>query len=268
MKYSKEGNKLEQSASRFLAPKLFTTLGSMLASSSIGQSGSISQQALTWFSTGLESSDVSDRLKLASMFYCTGDMRAEITLRNIAQQFDNDATVPLCTCYSNCLPEPNPYFFEICNDQNESSIQHYIARCVQFQQSEKNCVPPELRYEMFRSTEDELLHREDLDMWMNWAVIDSLPFLYFLQYKVYSRQQKYQDQQQALHDLIWIIDTNENLRHKETDLNLLGQLMEQANRPKDALQCYMMSLQIRSRNNAARFHVCRLLATLATRRFT
>ncbi|XP_060581627.1 uncharacterized protein LOC132738176 [Ruditapes philippinarum] len=258
MKYNKEGNKLDQSACRFLAPRFLTTLGSMLASSSIGQYGSISHQALTWFSTGLKSNDVADRLKLASMFYCTGDFgRTEITLRNIAQEFNNDVIVPLCGCYDNRPPKLNPDFLETCNDQNESSIQHYIAHCVQFLQSEINCVPPELQFEMFRSTQDDLLHHrnDEEDYWMNWAVVDSLPFFHVLQYKVYSRLQKHQDQQQALHDLIWIIDTNKNLRHKETDLNLLGQLMEQANRPQDALQCYMMSLQIRSRNNAARFHV-------------
>jgi hypothetical protein len=259
MKYSKEGNKLEQTACRFLAPKLLTSLGSKLASSSIGQSGSMSLQALTWFATALKSSDVSDRLKMASTFYCTGDMRkTEMILRHTAQQFQDDVIVPICGCYNN---NPNADLFAIGNVHNESSIQHYLAYCVQFQQSEINCVPPELQYEMFRSTQDDMRHHrnEDKDYWMSWAVVDSLPFLYFLQYKVYSRRYKELDQQQALHDLIWVIETNKNLRHKETDLNLLGQLMEQANRPNDALRCYMMSRQIRPRNNAARFHIYRLL---------
>jgi tetratricopeptide (TPR) repeat protein len=115
---------------------------------------------------------------------------------------------------------------------------------------------------MFRSAQHDMIHRDKMDEWMDLAVVDSLPFLYFLQYKVYRHLQRYQEQQQALSKLENIIKTDQNLGHKETALNVLGQCMEQENRPKQALKCYLLSLRQRARNNVARIHICRLLFSL------
>jgi tetratricopeptide (TPR) repeat protein len=94
---------------------------------------------------------------------------------------------------------------------------------------------------------------------MDWAVVDSLPYLYYLQYKTYQRLARYNDQQRALNNLMLAISVEPNLGHRETVLNLLGQCLEQENRYDHALQCYFLSLNIRPRNNAANFHVFRLL---------
>jgi hypothetical protein len=88
--------------------------------------------------------------------------------------------------------------------------------------------------------------------WMDYAVVDSLPYLYFLQYKTYGHLQRHQDQQLALSNLVEVIFTGRNFSHKETALNLLGQCMEQADKPRAASQCYLLSLQKRERNNAAK----------------
>jgi tetratricopeptide (TPR) repeat protein len=116
---------------------------------------------------------------------------------------------------------------------------------------------------MFRYTQDDIKHRDqNEDFWMDWAIIEYLPFLYFLQYKVYRHLQRYQDQQQALSKLANIIETDKSLTHKETALNILGQCLEQENIPKQALKCYLLSLQQRARNNVAKIHICRLLTCL------
>jgi predicted negative regulator of RcsB-dependent stress response len=94
---------------------------------------------------------------------------------------------------------------------------------------------------------------------MDWAVVDSLPLLYFLQYKIYRHLQRHQDQQQALCKLIGTIETYKNLKHRETAFNIIGQCLEQENRPQQALKCYMLSLQQVARNNAAKIHICKLL---------
>ena len=132
---------------------------------------------------------------------------------------------------------------------------------MKFTNKEINCVPPELRYEIFRSTQDDMLHRDPhFDKWMNFAVVDCLPYLYFLQYKTYGHLQRHQDQQHALTNLIRTIVTKEDLYHRETALNILGQCMEQENRSQDALQCYMLSLEHRAKNNVAIYHICILLS--------
>ncbi|XP_060594213.1 uncharacterized protein LOC132748621 [Ruditapes philippinarum] len=212
------GKRLEHAAFKFLAPFLFTTYGSTLASSSIGQNNQVSSQALVWLSAGLNSDISSSRLKLASVFYSTGYMEeAEFILRHTEQQYYSYPIIPICGCWKT--------------------------------------PPPAVTAELMRSTQDDMIHRDRRkDCWMDCAVVDSLPFLYFLQYKIYSRLQRCQEQQQAISKLIRTIVIDVNLRHRETAINILGQCLEQENIPQEALKCYLLSLQQRARNNAANFH--------------
>jgi hypothetical protein len=188
--------------------------------------------------------------------------KAELILRHTQQQYYSYPVLPICGCWT--MPSTvTAEIKKVCNKQSEDCIKHITAFCVRFIQEEINCVPHELQYEMFRSTQDDMIHRHaDDDCWMDWAVVDSLPFLYFLQYKIYRHLQRHQDQQQALCKLIRTIETDKNLQHRETALNILGQCMEQENKPQQALKCYMLSLQQRARNNAANFHICKLLSGL------
>ncbi|XP_045192167.2 uncharacterized protein LOC123548726 [Mercenaria mercenaria] len=254
-------NSLRKSAVRLLAPLLSSSLGSVIASHNIYTTRSISPEALDLFSVGLNSDVASGRLKLASALYCVGDMeRAEFVLRNTEEKYDLNTVEPECTCYEHPKYYLRQGFKHKCNTGNEEVIQHTTAFCVRFLQCEICCVPEELQYEMFRSTQEERLERNEMvDYWLDWAVVDSLPYLYFLQYKTYGSFQRVADQQCALANLVTTIETEQNLGHKETALNLLGQCMEQENRHADALRCYMISLNIRARNNAANFLICRLL---------
>jgi hypothetical protein len=69
---------------------------------------------------------------------------------------------------------------------------------------------------MFRSTKDDKKHRDENEKSsMDWSLVDNLPFLYFLQYKVYKHFHRYKDQQQALNKLANIIETDKVLGHKE-----------------------------------------------------
>jgi hypothetical protein len=189
--------------------------------------------------------------------------KAELILRHTEQQYYSYPVVPICSCWSKPLPAVTVEFKRVCGEQSEDCIKHIAAFCVKFIHEEINCVPHELQYEMFRSTQDDMIHRhKNRDFWMDWAVVDSLPFLYFLQYKIYSHLQRHQDQQQALNNLIRTIVNDENLKHRETALNILGQCMEQENRRQQALNCYLLSLQQRARNNAANFHFCKLLSRI------
>jgi tetratricopeptide (TPR) repeat protein len=187
--------------------------------------------------------------------------KAEFILRHTEQQYYSYPIIPVCGCWETPPPAVTAELMRLCSE-SENYIKE-SAVCVRFIQKEINCVPHELKYEMFRSTQDDMIHRHKvLDCWMDSAVVDSLPFLYFLQYKIYRHLRLYQEQQQALSKLIRTIVTDVNLRHRETALNILGQCMEQENRPQQALECYLISLQQRTRNNAANFHLCKLLSGL------
>ncbi|XP_060602000.1 uncharacterized protein LOC132755206 [Ruditapes philippinarum] len=184
---------------KFLAPFIYTTYGSALASSSIGKNNEISPEAFNLLSYGVNSDVSSGRLKLASVFCSIGEMeKAEEILRQTEQEYHSHSVIPICSCALGIPETVSGDIARVCNEHNEDCIKHFVAFCVHFIRLEINCVPRELQYELFRSTQDDMIHRGPNDLWMEWAVVDSLPFLYFLQYKIYSHLQRQQEKQQAL----------------------------------------------------------------------
>ncbi|XP_053391708.1 uncharacterized protein LOC128554452 [Mercenaria mercenaria] len=259
---SNQGSALDQKACSLLTPWFYTTLGSVLASHSIQKYNRISANALGWISMGLDTDVSSGKLKKASMFYCAGDCQeTEILLRDIEKKYDLNKVEPICNCYVKPFLVTTK-FAEESNNHNEEALQYIAAFCVRYLPYEIHCVPHELKYEMFRSTKYDLSFRGPAHKWMDFAVADSLPYLYFLQYKTYYYLGKQDDKQRALSNLIRTINQEPNLGHRETALNLLGQCMEGEDRTNDALNCYLLSLSLRGRNNAAIIHICRLISKL------
>ncbi|XP_060578425.1 uncharacterized protein LOC132735487 isoform X1 [Ruditapes philippinarum] len=264
--YSVKGHRLEQAAFKLFAPFLYTTYGTALASSSIGENNQVSPEALVWLSAGLNSDNSSSRLKLASVFYSVGDMKkTEDILRQTEHHYFSHPVLPICACWEHAVRVVIDGFGRVCTEQNEDCIKHITAFCVQFIPQEIHCVPQELQYEMYRSTPDGMFHRGPFDYWMDWAVVDTLPFLYFLQYKTYSRLRREREKQQALDKLSKTIEMDKRIKslwHEETALNLLGQCQEQEERRQEALECYIRSLHVRARNNVAVIHICKLFSCL------
>ncbi|XP_060587003.1 uncharacterized protein LOC132742577 isoform X1 [Ruditapes philippinarum] len=266
IKNYRNGDVLAKIACKLLAPLNCTLIGSLLASRNIQNNDRISPEAFAWFESGLNSDVASGKLKFASMIYCTGDMvRSEALLCDIEQQYRVHITEPICGCYDFQRPWIRKGFGHISKEYDVEAAKSIIAFCVCFFRSEIYCIPHELQYELFRSIPADLPFRTFWDNnWMDCAVVDSLPYLYYLQYKTYSNLQKPFEQQNALRKLTHAINTERNLGHKETAYNLLGQCMEHQNRYVDALSCYMLSLRIRARNNAAKIHLCKCLARVMT----
>jgi tetratricopeptide (TPR) repeat protein len=214
---------------------------------------------------GLDSDVASGKLKLASLFYCTGDIeRTELILKNIEQCYDLSVVEPVCGCYDFKNGARRERFNRVCYESNEEwqLLKQITASCVCFIRCEINCCPFEFQHEMFRSTQEDLAYRSEDDNWMDIAVVDSLTYLYFLQYKTYSRLGRQDDKQRALSNIARTIDVEPNLGHRETALNILGHCMEEENNVENALKCYARSLQIRGRNNSAKVHICILLNKL------
>ncbi|XP_060554220.1 uncharacterized protein LOC132715245 [Ruditapes philippinarum] len=239
--------------------------GSALASINIQSKRGVCRESIVLMTLGLNIDVASGKLKLASIFYCTGDIeRAEIILKNIEENYDLRVVVSICKCYDFKESKPKQAFNKLCYEANNeyALLQSITASCVRFLRCEINCCPKELQHEMFRSPQQDIPYRGEYDEWMNMAVVDSLPYLYFLQYKTYSHLRRHRDKQAAISNLAKCITEEPNFGHKETALNLLGQCMEQENRMDAALKCYLLSLQIRGRNNAAKFHICRLVSSM------
>ncbi|XP_060558229.1 uncharacterized protein LOC132718534 [Ruditapes philippinarum] len=253
-------------AYRLITRHLCSTLGSILASLIINQQDHLTyKKALSFMSLGLDSDVASGKLKLASMFYCNGDIeRTELVLKNIEEFYNLSLVEPMCGCYDFKKARTRESFQRLCYESSEeyTLLKDITASCVCFIRCEINCCPLELQHEMFRSTQEDLAYRSEDDKLMDMAVVDSLPYLYFLQYKTYSRLGRQDDKRKTLSNIARTIDVEPNLGHRETALNLLGQCMEQENNLGNAFKCYARSFQIRGRNNSAKLHICKLLNKL------
>ncbi|XP_045215841.2 uncharacterized protein LOC123566074 [Mercenaria mercenaria] len=259
---SNQCEEVDKTACRLFAQMLCTFLGTALASRNIHLYSKISAEAVAWIRLGLDTDVSSGKLKLASIYYCTGDTwKTEMTLKNIERSYDLNTVEPVCGCHYYQTLVPRKGFLAISNDHNEEAIQHITAFCVKFLPYETECVPHELQYEMFKSMTEDLAFKPPDDYTIKWAVVDSLPYLYFLQYKTYKSLGRQDEKKKALSNLFKTIDQEPNLGHRETALNLLGQCMEQENQATEALRCYIRSLNLRERNNVAKIHICRLLSS-------
>ncbi|XP_060597828.1 uncharacterized protein LOC132751644 isoform X1 [Ruditapes philippinarum] len=240
-------------------------LGSALASMNIHNQVGLCRESTVLMSLCANVDLISSKVKLASIFYCTGEIeRAELILKKTEESYDLNVVEPICQCYDCKNKKFKRAFNKLCYEADDeyTLLQRITSPCVRFLRCERNCCPQELQHEMFRSPQQDLPYRDKYDEWMDMAVVDSLPYLHFLHYKTYSHLRRHRDKQAAISNLAKCIVEEPNFGHKETALNLLGQCMEQENRMNAALQCYLLSLKIRGRNNTAKFHICRLVSSM------
>ncbi|KAH3737816.1 hypothetical protein DPMN_044411 [Dreissena polymorpha] len=111
--------------------------------------------------------------------------------------------------------------------------------------------------------EEEILQRSRYEtLWMDCAEVDARPFLHYLQYLTYGGLGERNNQLQALgvfESSILDITDDLNLYHPETTLNLLGHCYEMEGDYARALHYYETSLRLFETNNAANWHIRRVL---------
>ena len=96
---------------------------------------------------------------------------------------------------------------------------------------------------------------------MNWAVVDSRPFLHYLQYLTFRDLGLRHRHIQAFYSLLFsIVDgiQQNQLFHPETAINLYAHCLEMEGRIDEALGLYLASQAAMPRNNAANLHIRRL----------
>ena len=100
---------------------------------------------------------------------------------------------------------------------------------------------------------------------MKWAVIDSRPFLHYLQYLTFRDLGLIHRELQAfraLRDSIIDGQRQHQLFHAETAANLFAHCLEMEGQIDDALGIYSVSQAAKPRNNAANLHIQRLANVL------
>ncbi|KAH3770382.1 hypothetical protein DPMN_171667 [Dreissena polymorpha] len=154
-------------------------------------------------------------------------------------------------------------------------IEPPFAFCVRFYRKEAYCVSSILLFEMNRNiTEEEVMQRTfTVKTWMDNAEIGARTFLHYLQYLSYGGLGERDNQLHAIGVLDSYIFDRRNytfrktfkkyLYHPETSLNLLGHCYEMEGDYGQALSCYESSLHLFNTNNAANWHIRRVLRLIS-----
>ncbi|XP_060608495.1 uncharacterized protein LOC132760525 [Ruditapes philippinarum] len=259
----KMGSRLERLACKCLAKELSSTIGSLLASSNIRSSVSISKASLSWFDASLDSNISSNRLKLASVFYTAGEINKALSIiKDVENRYDINTVEPVCRCTTQSSHPAREGFDKAAEHYNENGMKYAVAYCVNFLRCERTCMPRELHLEVHRTTAAEQNLRHLKNQWLDLAFVDSLTFLLFLKYKIFSCLGKEAEQSKALDALIKAIRFEPNLGHRETGLNLVGQIMVEKGKLHKALLFFLASHIIKPRINAAKIHICTVISKL------
>jgi len=240
-------------------------LASTAASICLQHGTQLGTRIWSWYSSAMDTDVASTRLKLASMLYCKGDLQmAADVLEDVERRYDSTVQA-MCGCgrMDAFVAKPLKTFSEAVNEENIDVLStNKVAYCVRFLPQEAFCVPPNLQCEMVWAVGDDIEHRIRIERdWINWAVVDSRPFLYYLQYLAFRGLGLRHRQLQALRSLgVSIRDgiRHHQLFHLETATHIHAHCMEMENRPDLALRLYQLSQSIMQRNNAANWHIQRL----------
>ncbi|KAH3802387.1 hypothetical protein DPMN_156063 [Dreissena polymorpha] len=226
------------------------------------------------YERSVSSDNIVNRLKYASMFVCNEQFdQAEAQLDAIEKlitidmvQFSSDRL------YDNYEPEvltktpcaPSEIFM---------SYLRKLLFPVEFMKDELHCLPSHLIFEMYRTITDEDRKARPSttyktaqpkitfwpDFWFETAKIDALPFLYFLQYLSTKNKKK---KSKAICNFVSYIQSDYILSrqgHFDTTWNIMGYFHEQSKNLPVAWKCYWISILCLPRNNAAYWHLFRLL---------
>ncbi|XP_052806140.1 uncharacterized protein LOC128235370 [Mya arenaria] len=252
----------ERYALSLLKPHVFSLVASIVSSSFIEHNIPFKPEIYHLYERSFDTDVTSSRLKLASMLYCNADyLKAGDVLSDIELRYSVNVHA-ICGCKRKFDgDEPELLSENTVHDWNYNTALLKVALCVRFTRLEAFCVPTILLCEMNRAVNDDVQFRRMSEFfWMDMAVVDSRPYLFYLQYLTYGKLDLRLRQEEALSNLEKCVINRDmgTLNHPETGINLLGHCWELEGYHQKALQCYIRSVFKEPRNNAANWHIRRL----------
>ncbi|XP_052788324.1 uncharacterized protein LOC128223108 [Mya arenaria] len=242
---------------------LYQYLATMAASTCLRSNQPIPPVIYRLYEASLDSDLTSSRLKLASMLYCSGQYEeAKLVLTYTESQLHVDVC-QVCPCAGRATHLKTETFLQKVYELPVLEVlKRHVACSVAFNSLEICCVPAFLVYEMHRVIRpDDFYHRHPInDYWMDLVIIDSKPFMFYLQYLTFRQigeEERRLEVLDKLHNYVCVESRGRG--HMETALNVLGQCYELENQYDMARTCYRKSLELFPYNNAARWHINRLL---------
>ncbi|XP_052248711.1 uncharacterized protein LOC127856496 isoform X4 [Dreissena polymorpha] len=259
-----------KSAALELINHLFALNNSMQSSKYLRLRNHAFSKNIRRFKYSLNTDVASSRLKLASVLYCFGHLHAAVRVLDDVERRYHSKVKAVCGCREIEGQSDLQVFANMISDNCDNVLcERPFAFCVKFVREEAYCAPYILRFEMKRNmTEEEVSQRNFVDKeWMDYAEVDALPFLHYLQYLTYGGLGKRDKQLHALGILeSYLCDRRNgiNIYHNETALNLLGHCYEMEGDYEGALHYYWESLSWNRTNNAANWHIQRVRRLIST----
>ncbi|KAH3740601.1 hypothetical protein DPMN_047307 [Dreissena polymorpha] len=203
------------------------------------------------------------------MLYCSGHHQAAVrVLEDVERRYHSN--VKAVCAFRRLEGDRDLKMFAnmLAGNKQEGISELPFVSCVRFVRQESFCTPAILLFEMNRNnTEEEVAQRDyNEKIWMDSVEVDAHPFLHYLQYLTYGGLGESDNQLQALRTLesyIYDIRNYINLYHYETALNMLGHCYEMEGDYERALNIYELSLRCLGTNNAANWHVRRVLSLIS-----
>ncbi|KAL3872305.1 hypothetical protein ACJMK2_040238 [Sinanodonta woodiana] len=210
-------------------------------------------------SYGINSDATSVRLKLCGL----GTMLGDFDLTEICLQHMSDHKMRYMVSskmdVSYCLKCNLEFIYDKCSTNTyclEDLMQNQVSFSVVYLPSETSITPSPLRMEMLRSIGARpYLSDANNPLCYDWVDVDSLMCLYFFQYLNFVKLGKERHKQAALDNMIHVMRTDQNIPHRETELNLLGYCLMRESQFINAFVCFNKSLKLCPHHNAARFYL-------------
>ncbi|XP_052226713.1 uncharacterized protein LOC127841691 [Dreissena polymorpha] len=270
---------LIRSAVSTTLPFHYSIHAAMKASLCIGNNQSLPQEIFTLCEKSLISDVTSSRLKLASIYFSAQRFEEAAAILKQVDALISNKVIPVSPFVTN-----NEFSSKMMGRGKDFKdiLQKEIALCTIFKRHEINCVPRQLVAEFYRTVtvedagcrrnypRNEWMDLEDAGFrlsfsWMDLAVVDSLPYMHYLQYLIFRNSELIGDKVSALKNLLdhVIFKVSESYQyHIETSLNLIGHCFELEGKLEFAWQSYKESVKFRPQNNAAYWHMFRMIGGL------
>ena len=205
-----------------------------------------------WKKVSKNSNSITATLKRATFLYMLGYNYISLQILKLLQKSLNEWNVTHCGCRDlshKC--ELNNVLVNRMMDANitvNKFVADFASPCVVFLPSEKVLVPAALKLEMNRSVD---MPSESKKKWYDWAVVDSKILLNFLLYVNHKELEMFSLAQKDIAHIEMVLESDHNLGHRETDLNILGWVYKNERSYDKAAHCFKKSLEIQREHNAA-----------------
>lgn len=205
-----------------------------------------------WDEISLKADSFSSKLKQASCLYMLKQYESSLGISLHLKTKVNDQLLSVCGCFGTSGHNRVDVSTNLHVQTMEELLHQYVIPCITFFPAEKNLLPPAIFSQMARPLADTPDGRVEVyDM----VQVDGKIFLDLLLFLNHRALTMVANAGHDIEDMESLVSRDNNLVHRETDLNLLGWMYKEMGHDERAIACFTASLVIKPENNVAYNHL-------------